>query len=336
VAEDRRSGPGGGRSAAEEEGRSGARPRDLTAYVAPMALHPQIATMLDLMAQAGLPGLDQMTLEQARAGMSMTDPNAVPEAVHEIRDLDAGGIPARLYHPSPDVTGLLVYFHGGGWVIGDLDTHDGTCRSLANHSGHAVLSIEYRLAPEHKYPAAVDDCEAATKWAYDNAASLRADPERLAVGGDSAGGNLAAIIATAGIVPLRFELLVYPVTDLRAGHASHTENAEGYFLTSSAMEWFATHYLGDSVGTIEDPKVSPLLASDDVLRTAPPGLVITAQYDPLRDEGEAYASRLNQLGVATSAVRFGGQIHGFFSIPGILDGATARELAGAALRDALA
>ncbi len=301
-----------------------------------MALHPQISTMLAFMAEAGMPGLDEMTLEQARSGMTLADPNAVPEAVHEVRDVDAGGVPARLYHPSPDVTGLLVYFHGGGWVIGDLESHDGTCRSLANNSGHAVLSIDYRLAPEHPFPAGLDDCLAATKWAYEHAAELRADPDRLAVGGDSAGGNLAAVVATSGVAPLKFELLVYPVTDLRAQTASHTENAEGYFLTGSAMKWFAGHYLEGSDGEIEDPRVSPLLATDDVLRTAPPGLVITAQYDPLRDEGEAYAARLNQLGIPTSAVRFGGQIHAFFSLPGIVDGTAARQVAGAALRDALA
>jgi acetyl esterase len=300
-----------------------------------MALHPQIATMLDFMAQAGMPGLDEMTLEQARAGMTLADPNATVEAVHEVRDLDAGGVAARLYHPSPEVTGLLVYFHGGGWVIGDLESHDGTCRSLANHSGQAVLSIDYRLAPEHPFPAAVDDCLAATTWAHENASTLRADPDRLAVGGDSAGGNLAAIVATSGAAPLKFQLLVYPVTDLRAETASHTDNAEGYFLTGSAMRWFAGHYLDGSGTTIEDPLVSPMLASDDVLRNAPPGLVITAQYDPLRDEGEAYAARLNQLGIPTTSVRFGGQIHAFFSLPGIVDGGAARLLAGAALRDAI-
>jgi acetyl esterase len=158
----------------------------------------------------------------------------------------------------------------------------------------------------------------------------------MAIAGDSAGGNLAAVIATMGVAPLRFQLLVYPVTDLRGETASHIANAEGYFLTKAAMEWFGGHYLTGGAGTADDPRVSPLLANDDALRSGPPAMVITAEYDPLRDEGEAYAARLSGLGVPCTAVRFGGQIHAFFSLPGIDDGDFARLLAGAALRRALA
>jgi acetyl esterase len=297
-----------------------------------MSLHPQTRAVLDFMASMGSPKLEDCTPEEGRQLMRAA--LAEGEPVHEVRDVDAGGIPARLYHPSPEVTGLLVFFHGGGWVIGDLDTHDATCRALANRSGQAVLAIDYRLAPEHKFPAALDDCAAATAWAHANASALRTDPGRLAIGGDSAGGNLAAVVATMGVAPVRYQLLVYPVTDVRGGTPSYTANGEGYLLTKGSMEWFRRHYIEDA--DADDPRVSPLLQSDDVLRTAPPGLVITAEFDPLRDEGEAYASRLNSLGVPTTSVRFGGQIHAFFGMPGIGDGAAAVGLAGSALRAALA
>lgn len=299
-----------------------------------MSLHPQTRAVLDFMASLGSPKIQDGTPEQGRQMMRAA--LAEGESVHEVRDVDAGGIPARLYHPSPEVTGLLVYLHGGGWVIGDLETHDATCRALANRSGQAVLSIDYRLAPEHKFPAALDDCVAATKWAHANAAALRTDPGRLAIGGDSAGGNLAAVVATMGVAPLRYQLLVYPVTDLSAHSASYEANGEGYLLTKGSMEWFRDHYVDGTDAAADDPRLSPLRQSDDVLRTAPPGLVITAEFDPLRDEGEAYASRLNGLGVPTTSVRFGGQIHAFFGMPGIGDGAAAVGLAGNALRAALA
>jgi acetyl esterase len=297
-----------------------------------MSLHPQTRAVLDFMATLGNPKLEDSAPQDARAMMRAA---AAPgEDVHEVRDIDAGGVPARLYHPSPEVTGLLVFLHGGGWVIGDLETHDATCRTLANRSGHAVLAVDYRLAPEHRFPAAVDDAVAATGWACANAAGLRIDPARIAIGGDSAGGNLAAVVATMGVAPLKFQLLVYPVTDVRGTTESYVANGEGYLLTQGSMRWFRDHYADEADWA--DPRVSPMLNSDDALRTAPPGLVITAEFDPLRDEGEAYASRLNGLGVPITSVRFGGQIHAFFSMPGIDDGAAAVALAGNALRAALA
>lgn len=284
-----------------------------------------------------MPALDSLPPEHARQLFTAMRAPVEREPMYEVRDVDAGGVPARLYHPSPEVTGLLVFFHGGGWVIGDLESHDGTCRALANMSGHAVLSIDYRLAPEHPFPVPLGDCVQATRWAHANAASLRTDPDRVAVGGDSAGGNLAAIVANLQPVPLRFQLLVYPVVDTRGGHPSITANGEGYMLTASAMQWFIGHYLSGGEGTPEDPRVSPLLDSDDALRGSPPALVITAEFDPLRDEGEAYAARLCSLGVPCSSVRFGGQIHGFFSMAPMLDDATtARGIAARAVAAALA
>jgi acetyl esterase len=301
-----------------------------------MALHPQAVSLLALMEANGDPPLDSGTPEQARATRAarLRPPT---EDVHRISDLDAGGVPARLYRPNdrPGL-GLLVYLHGGGWVIGDLESHDNVCRSLANGSGHAVLSVDYRLAPEHPFPAGLEDCVAALRWAHEHAAELGCRPDRLAIGGDSAGANLAAVVANIGVAPLAFQLLVYPVTDCTRSCPSYDDNAEGYFLTKRAMGWFIDHYLSGGQGRPDDPRVSPLFASDTALAGGPPALVITAEYDPLRDEGDAYAARLQAAGVPTSHVRFGGMFHGFFSLPDFVDdGAAANALAAAALGKAL-
>ena len=281
-----------------------------------MDLHPQAQAMVALIESLGEPPLTDQTPEQARA-LRRARLRPPVESIHAVRDVDAGGVPARLFRPSDaERLGLLVYFHGGGWVIGDLDSHDNVCRALANRSGAAVLSVDYRLAPEHRWPAAVDDCTAATVWAAANAGALGVDAGRLAVGGDSAGGNLAAIVAQERAVPLRFQLLVYPATDARRtrdGHASYVENVDGPVLSLEAMHWFYDHYLGDT-GAADDPKVSPLLAGDAALAGLPAALVITASHDPLRDEGEAYARRLMAAGVATTLTRYPGLFHGFFSM----------------------
>ena len=288
------------------------------------------------MAEIGDPPIEDSTAEQARA-VRKARQRPSTETIHHVRDLDADGIPARLYRPSDrDDLGLLVFFHGGGWVIGDLDSHDNVCRALANGSGHAVLSVDYRLAPEHPFPAPVEDALTATRWAHAHAAELGCRADRLAVGGDSAGANLAAVVAQLAPVPLMFQLLVYPVTDCTRSHASYTENGEGYFLTAAGMGWFIDRYLSGSKGTPADPRVSPHFAADHVLAATPPALVITAEFDPLRDEGDAYAVRLAELGVATSHVRFGGMFHGFFSLADFLDdGRAANALAAAALGAAL-
>ena len=302
------------------------------------SLNWQARTLLDLMEQIGVPPLDSQDPTAARATRAELAPEPT-EDCFEITDVDAGGVPARLYRPEPgaELPGLLVFFHGGGWVIGDLDSHDNICRSMTNRSGHAVLSIDYRLAPEDPFPAGLGDCIQATRWASVHAGELGIDPDRLAVGGDSAGANFAAIVAHVAPAPIAFQLLIYPVTDCRMNTASYEQNAEGYFLTKSSMRWFIDHYLAGGQGSVDDPRVSPLLVGDEVLAQSPPALVITAGFDPLRDEGLAYANRMASLGVEVSHVEFTGQFHGFFSLPHMLgDARAAHALAAEALTLALA
>jgi acetyl esterase len=306
-------------------------------------LDPQLKPLLDFL--NGTPR-DPVTLTPAtlRAGYRALAAARRGPDVGLVEDLcapgPAGAIPVRLYRP--EATGplpLLVHFHGGGFVVCDLDTHDASCRELARSAGCAVLSVDYRLAPEARFPAAPEDCFAATLWAAANAARLGADPARIAVGGDSAGGNLAAVVTAMardrGGPRLVHQLLVYPVTDLvgfEARHASYRENAEGYFLSAAMMRWFAGHYLERSEDA-SSPLASPLLAPD--LSDLAPASVITAEYDPLRDEGELYAQRLREAGVSVEQRRYEGMIHGFFAMTELLDRAReAADWAGARLRDA--
>jgi acetyl esterase len=301
-----------------------------------MPLHPQAVSLLELVAAIGDPPIEESTPAEARAARKARQ-RPPTHTIHHTRDLDAGGVPARLYRPSDDEgLGLLVYFHGGGWVIGDLDSHDDVCRALANGSGHAVLSVDYRLAPEHPFPAGLDDCVTAVRWAHEHATELGCRADRLAIGGDSAGGNLAAAVAQMNVVPLVYQLLVYPVTDCTMSKPSVTENATGYFLSASGMAWFIEQYLSGGAGAVDDPRVSPLFGTDAALASGPPALVITAEFDPLRDEGDAYAARLAALGVPTSHVRFGGMFHAFFSLAEFVDdGKAANALAAAHLGAAL-
>jgi len=298
-----------------------------------MPLHRQTADLLAMMEALGLPPIQDVTPAEARAQReALARPS--PEPIAEVRDVDAAGVPCRFYRPdtirSP---GLLVWYHGGGWVLGDLESHDDPCRSLANRGGFCVLSVGYRLAPEAPFPAAVDDVIAATAWAGDHLSELGC--RVLAVGGDSAGGNLAAVVANHPPAPICFQLLVYPVTDAPMGHPSVQENADGYFLTSTGMRWFYGHYLSGGGATADDPRVSPLLEQRQRLVQAPPAMVITAEFDPLRDEGAAYAARLAEVGVPVTHVRFDGQIHGFFSMFGLIDDArSAQALAAAAVHTA--
>ncbi len=312
-----------------------------------MPLHPQVQMLLDGMAAQEMPPLDQLDPSAARElikAFSALSP--VPEDVHHVDDrtieTDGGDLPIRVYTPRPTTVGdeapVLVWFHGGGWVIGDLDTTDATCRMLANRSDSVVVSVDYRLAPEHPFPAGLEDCVAAVTWTVENAELLGVDPTRLAVGGDSAGGNLAAVVAQRNRdefgPAIRFQLLVYPATDLTMSHPSVKENGEGYFLTHDAMVWFVGHYLSGGAEA-KDPLVSPLFA--DSATGLPPALIITAEFDPLRDEGEAYGAWLEEAGVPAAITRYDGQIHGFFGMVGLLDGATeAIDEAATALRAALA
>jgi acetyl esterase len=250
----------------------------------------------------------------------------------------AGDIRIRIYTPSEGEAPwpCLVYLHGGGWVICTLDSHDTICRMVANRAACRVVSVDYRLSPEHKFPAPFDDCYAAVQWVHDNAAELGVDPDRLAVGGDSAGGNLSASVAIKardeGGPPLRYQLLVYPVTDHNFDTASYSENGDGYLLTADMMRWFWDHYLA-SPDHGANPIASPLRA--DNLAGLPPAMVITAEFDPLRDEGEAYAARLEEAGVPVDHTRYDGQIHAFWQMPGSFPAAhSAADAAGAALRKA--
>jgi acetyl esterase len=307
-----------------------------------MALDPGAAALLQQMAQTGAPPIHQLPVPEARRMMQMMVAAAPRPQVGRVEDRaipgPAGEIPVRIYWPrSGQRVGLVVYYHGGGWVLGDLETHDATCRRLANASDCIVVAVDYRLAPEHKFPAAVEDCYAAALWAAENAASLGVDAARVAVAGDSAGGNLAAVVSLLGKQrggpPLAHQALICPVTDFDFQRPSYQENAEGYLLTRQAMEWFWRQYLNDDAEGA-DPLASPLRAPD--LRGLPPATVITAEYDPLRDEGEVYAERLAQAGVPTTCVRYLGQIHGFISLEHLLPAGRQALLAlGATLRAAL-
>lgn len=314
-----------------------------------MPVKPEVQPILDMLAAVEVPLTEQTpdTLRQGYAAMSALSTKDDVASVTDHLVLGPGGdIPVRVYVPAGVTEGegeplpVLVWLHGGGWVIGDIDTYDSTVRALANATGAVVASVDYRLAPEHRFPAGVEDSLAAVRWVADNAASLGGDASRLAVGGDSAGGNLAAVVAQQlrdSGPAIGFQLLVYPATDLHMGHPSIDENGEGYFLTKETMLWFRDHYLGADESLRDDPKVSPMAADDAALAGLPPALVITAEFDPLRDEGEAYGERLRAAGVDTTITRYDGMIHGFYSMRDLLpDAAAAIEQSGEALRKALA
>lgn len=279
-----------------------------------MALDTAVEAILVAMAEQGAP-LEELSIEDGRElYRAMSSPSTTQLA--QIQDLSCEGVEGdinmRLYTPAgKGPFPVLMYFHGGGWVIGDLDTHDGLCRDLAAETECLVFAVDYHLAPEYPFPAACNDCYDATLWVSQNAARFNGDSMRMAVAGDSAGGNLSAVtslmIREKGGPKLRFQLLLYPVVDAPSNNASYRENATGYMLTAATMEWFWSHYTG-GVGNTE-PHIAPLQAES--LANLPQALVVTAEYDPLRDEGEAYGRRLKDAGVATEIVRYDGMIHGF-------------------------
>ena len=265
-----------------------------------MPLHPQVAKALEQMAAAG-PPLHHLSPQAARAAMEAArgatdDPEKVGTVEDRLIPGVAGKQPIRIYTPEGDGPfPILVYFHGGGWVVGSINTVDASCRALTNLADCMVVSADYRLAPEDKFPAAVEDCYAAARWVALNAAALNGDAARLAVGGESAGANLAAAVTLkaqeSGLPSLAYQLLMYPVTGHAFAMPSHTENAQGYFLTTEMMAWFWDHYLASEADG-QNPLASPLRASTDQCRGLPPAFIATAEYDPLRDEGAAYATKL--------------------------------------------
>jgi acetyl esterase len=280
---------------------------------------PDILRALELLAEQGGQPLSAGTPQEARrayrkAILGSRDTAQAP-AVADVRDLTVPGaegpLAARVYRPDDQLPlPTIVFFHGGGWVFGDLDTHDLQARSLCRGVGAVVLSVDYRVAPENPFPAAVGDCLAALRWAAQSVGELGRDPDRLAVAGDSAGGNLATVVArlVRGEGPaLAAQLLIYPVTDAAGDYRSRAEFAEGYYLTAEDMEWFERHYAGQAQRA--DPGISPARAED--LSGQPPAIVVTAEFDPLRDEGEAYAAALQAAGVPVTLQRYEGMIHGF-------------------------
>lgn len=306
-------------------------------------LDPQAEALLQQLIQGNVPSLSTLSPAEAREmTRSMALLAGAPEAVARVENLTVPGpggqIPVRVYTPSGEGPfPVLVFYHGGGWVICDLDTHDSLCRSLANRASCVVVSVDYRLAPEHKFPAAVEDACAALQWVAHNARRINGDPNRIAAGGDSAGGNLATVVSIMARdqngPSIKYQLLIYPVTDLSSSDLSvDRDRADGYFLTAADGEWFCEQYLNCAEDRL-DPRVSPLLTPD--LSRLPPALVITAEFDVLRDQGEAYAKRLRKAGVSAKCTRYKGMIHGFMTMDGLLDRARdGIEEASAALRAA--
>jgi acetyl esterase len=296
----------------------------------PVVLDPDAAAVLKAFRDAGRPSYDTLTPADARAlylaARAVVNPD--PPEMAAVREMmvpgPAGAIPLRIYtpptlHRSDGMSPCLVFFHGGGWVIGDLDSHDVVCRSLAVEGETMVIAVHYRLAPEHKFPAAIDDAIAATRWIADNAVQLNLDAARISVGGDSAGGNLAAVVAIDardnGGPTIAGQVLIYPATDFAMTHASHGEPETDCLLTEATIRWFAAHYL-NSRDDVDDWRASPARVA--TLAGLPPAYVLTAGADPLRDEGDDYAAQMADAGVAVTHRSYPGQFHGFITMGKIL------------------
>ncbi len=320
-----------------------------------MTLEAEASAVIDQLNALDRPSFEDVGHERARQGYEEMPPAGELVNVASIEDRTVEGphgnsIAMRIYRPGGGAAtaaangtlGCLVYFHGGGWVIGSIETHDRTCRALTKLAGVVTVSVDYRLAPEHPFPAAVDDCCDATQWTIDNAADLGIDPERVAIGGDSAGGNLAAVVAlrcrdrAANGEPCgrpALQVLIYPVTDFDRDTHSMIANAEGLLLTRSTMKWFDDHYCPPSQRS--NPYAAPLAADD--LSGVAPALVIVAGHDPLRDEGVKYAQKLADAKVPTTLIEYPGQFHGFFGMTRFLNQAhEAQDLTASVLRRTLA
>ncbi len=286
-------------------------------------LDPQIRKVVEAAEAAGAPPIEEQTPEQVRANLAASWTNTFGEVdeVHSVEDRDANGVPVRIYRPveTDEPSMGLVYFHGGGFVAGSVEVYDPLTRALAKRAGIVVVSVDYRLAPEHPYPAALDDAWTATKWVSENAEELGLDELKIGVGGDSAGGTLAAIVARRGrdhAVPLAAQLLLYPVMNHDFNTPSYSLFSAGYLLTRNAMEWYWRQYVGERDAS-DDRDASPAAERD--LRRLPRAIVITAEADPLRDEAEAYAQRLFISTVETEGYRYDGMVHGFLRMTGVVD-----------------
>ncbi len=301
-----------------------------------MAYQPAVKKILDLINSADGKPIEEMTVQENRDGLlgfygSLTGEQQEVAKVDNVKIPVDGGeeIGLRIY--TPEGNGpfpVFVYYHGGGWVLGDLEVIDPILRSVTNETGALVVSVDYRLAPEYKFPIPAEDCYTATKWVAENIAKYKGDPNQIAVGGDSAGGNLAAVVPLMakdrGGPTIQLQVLLYPVTNNSFDTKSYLENGKGNYLETSAMHWFSKQYFNGEEDKL-NPYASPLLAED--LSGLPPALIFTAEYDVLRDEGEAYATRLEEAGVPVELTRFNGQIHGFFWMPTIMEDAkTALDL----------
>jgi acetyl esterase/lipase len=296
-----------------------------------MVLDAGAQRVIDLIIENERPQFETLSVAEAReayrASRAALQPD--PRPIAEVRNLEANGpagpIPLRFYRDQPARGAgqpVLVFYHGGGWVIGDLDSHDGVCREIAHRAGMTVIAVDYRLAPEHPFPAAVDDALAALTWVVDNAATLGVDPAKVSVGGDSAGGNLAAVVALlaneAGKPRLASQVLIYPVTDLRMKHASHARLVEQLPIPRTTLEWFYELYVPDRAQHV-DWRASPVLADAALFKGLPPALLITAGYDPLGDEGLELGELISAGGAEVENARFDGQIHGFLTMSRLID-----------------
>jgi acetyl esterase len=287
--------------------------------VAPPVLDPQIQNVLDEQAAAGVKAPGEIAVDELRAQFVRLCKEQWGELdeVESVEDADADGVPVRIYRPAgaDERSMALVYVHGGGWVAGSIDTHDGPARALARRTGIVVVSVDYRLAPEHPFPAPLDDAWTAMQWVSNNAAELKLDVDRIGIGGDSSGGNLATVVARRGrdhAIPIAMQLLIYPVTNHAFDTPSYSYFSQGYGLTRDGMQWYWSQYLGGADGS--DPDASPAELGD--MRRLPRAIVVTAEADVLRDEAESYAQRLFLSTVETEGYRYDGMIHGFMRMAG--------------------